>query len=59
MAVAMEPVRVSANSDMIANVRTKIIMITPADKVGTQETKRCALFSVNYAYCRAPSVGRN
>jgi len=28
--VAIEPVRVSANSDIIANVRTKIIMITPA-----------------------------
>ena len=55
----MEPVRVSANSDMIANVRTKIIMITPADKVGTQETKRCALFSVNYGDRRAPLVSRN
>jgi hypothetical protein len=59
VAVAMEPVRVSANSDMIANVRTKIIMITPADKVGTQETKPYPLFSVDYTHCRAPSVGRN
>jgi hypothetical protein len=30
VAVAMEPVRVSANSEMIANVRRKIIMIAPA-----------------------------
>jgi hypothetical protein len=32
VAVAMEPVRVRANSDMTANVRTKIIMINSCCK---------------------------
>ena len=59
VAEAMEPVRVRAKSDATAKVRTKIIMMTPADMVGTQEAKRCALFSVNYMHCRAPSVSRN
>ena len=45
MAVAIDPVRVSANSDMIAKVRIKMIMITPAEIVGTQETKGRALVS--------------
>jgi hypothetical protein len=41
----MDPVKVSANSDIIAKVRMKMIMITPASVVGTQETKDCAFFS--------------
>ena len=45
MAVAMDPVKVSANNDMIAKVRIKMIMAAPAFLGGTRVTKGRLLFS--------------
>ena len=47
VAVAIDPVRVIANSDMIAKVRMKIIMIAPIPWIRTRGTKGRALFSIN------------
>jgi hypothetical protein len=42
----MEPVRVSANSETIAKVRTKIIMAAPVDKTGKPTAKHLLVFSI-------------
>jgi hypothetical protein len=44
----MEPVRVSANSETIAKVRTKIIMAAPVvvDKIGKPTAKHLLVFSI-------------
>jgi hypothetical protein len=46
VAVAMDPVKVSANNDMMAKVRIKMIMAAPAFLVGTRMTNHRLLFSV-------------
>ena len=47
MAVAMEPVKLRANNEMIAKVRTKMIMTAPADWNGTRAAKDCLVFSMS------------
>ena len=47
MADAIEPVSVSAKSEIIAKVRTKIIMMTPDRYFGTQAAKDGPAFSID------------
>jgi hypothetical protein len=47
VAAAMEPVKLSANSAMIAKVRTKMIMTAPAIWNGTRAAKDGPAFSMS------------
>jgi hypothetical protein len=59
VAVAMDPVRESATSDMMAKVRTKMIINGSAVRYGTPLAKPRPLFSIRCKRCRVFPVVKN